>query len=54
MEHTLKDLVIKDNMTNDTQYYSGLKKLRQYGVMFRDDDVYYYLYCNGIGCRRYR
>ena len=46
----MESLISKDHMTNDAQYNNGLKKLRFYGIKYWDDDVHYYLYCNGIGC----
>lgn len=54
MDHSLKEMIRKDNITNDYQYNKGLDKLRLYGINYRDIDVYYYLYCNGIGSWHYR
>ena len=53
MEHLLKEMINKDHMVKDISYNSGLKKLRLYGVSYLDDDVRYYLYCNGIGSWHY-
>lgn len=50
MNHSLKEIIRQDHQTNDTQYNKGLKKLQIYGVTYFDEDVRYYLYCNGIGC----
>lgn len=54
MDNLLKEMISKDHMTNDTQYNEGLKKLRRYGVRHWDNDVRYYLYCNGVGCWKQR
>jgi hypothetical protein len=51
MKDSLKEMAMKDHMTNDTQYNRGLERLRLIGsdYWFWNDDVRYYLYCNGIG-----
>ena len=50
----LKQMAYQDHMTNDAQYNRGLKRLRAVGSHYWqwNDDVYYYLYCNGIGYYR--
>ena len=50
MDNLLKEMISSDHMTNDTKYNEGLRKLRRYGSMCWDEDVRYYLYCNGMGC----
>ena len=55
MEKIIKEMIKNDHITRDTQYNNGLKKLREneithfFGIL-NNDDVRYYLYCNGIGC----
>lgn len=49
MENLLKEMIDKDHITNDARYNDGLRKLRLYGVNYRDSNVDYYLYCNGFG-----
>ena len=49
MESTINELARKDNFTNDKQYNSGLKLIREMGYRYvREElDVKYYCMCNG-------
>ena len=49
MESIINELVRKDNFTNDKQYNSGLKLIREMGYRYvrEEPDVKYYCMCNG-------
>lgn len=49
MESIINKLARNDNFTNDNQYNSGLKLIREYGYLYVCDnlDVEYYCMCNG-------
>lgn len=49
MESIINELARKDNFTNDKQYNSGLRLIREMGYchVSGDPDVKYYCICNG-------
>lgn len=49
MESIINELARKDNFTNDKQYNSGLKLIREMGYrhVCGEPDVKYYCMCNG-------
>ena len=49
MESIINELARKDNFTNDKQYNSGLKLIREMGYRYvrEEPDVKYYCMCNG-------
>ena len=48
MESIINELARKDNFTNDKQYNSGLRLIREMGYhhVSRESDVKYYCMCN--------
>lgn len=49
MESIINELARKDNYTNDKQYNSGLKLIKEMGYRYvsGEPDVKYYCMCNG-------
>ena len=49
MESIINELARKDNFTNDKQYNSGLRLIREMGYchVSGEPDVKYYCICNG-------
>lgn len=49
MELIINELARKDNFTNDKQYNSGLRLIREMGYRYvsGEPDVKYYCICNG-------
>lgn len=49
MESIINELARKDNFTNDKQYNSGLRLIREMGYrhVSGEPDIKYYCMCNG-------